>query len=108
MNMRAVSISLAAVVVISGMLLAQEPAPAPPSASARETEAPGDAARGQATFAGKGECLSCHRVADRGSIIGPNLSGHRRAAHRRAITEVIAGSESRSPTGEPTLPDSYD
>jgi len=34
----------------------------------------GDVARGEAIFAGKGNCLSCHRVADRGSHLGPDLS----------------------------------
>lgn len=34
----------------------------------------GDAARGQAIFEGKGNCLTCHRVADQGSYMGPNLS----------------------------------
>jgi putative heme-binding domain-containing protein len=34
----------------------------------------GDVARGEAIFEGKGSCLSCHRVADRGSYMGPNLS----------------------------------
>ncbi len=34
----------------------------------------GSAARGQGLFAGKGDCLSCHRVGDRGAFLGPNLS----------------------------------
>jgi putative heme-binding domain-containing protein len=34
----------------------------------------GDAAKGQAVFEGKGNCLSCHRVADHGSHLGPDLS----------------------------------
>ena len=34
----------------------------------------GDAARGRAVFAGKGNCTSCHRVGATGSLIGPNLS----------------------------------
>lgn len=33
-----------------------------------------DIARGQAVFEGKGSCLSCHRVADQGSYMGPDLS----------------------------------
>jgi putative heme-binding domain-containing protein len=35
----------------------------------------GDAARGRALFEGKGKCLDCHRVAGRGSRLGPDLSG---------------------------------
>jgi putative heme-binding domain-containing protein len=34
----------------------------------------GDVARGQAIFDGKGNCLSCHRAADQGSYMGPDLS----------------------------------
>ncbi len=34
----------------------------------------GDAGRGQAVFAGKGDCLSCHRVAGRGSRAAPDLT----------------------------------
>lgn len=33
----------------------------------------GSAARGKALFAGKGGCLSCHRVGDQGRFVGPNL-----------------------------------
>jgi len=34
----------------------------------------GDAIRGRAIFEGKGRCLDCHRVRDKGSRVGPNLS----------------------------------
>jgi putative heme-binding domain-containing protein len=34
----------------------------------------GDAARGKAIFEGKGGCLNCHRVLDKGSRLGPDLS----------------------------------
>ena len=34
----------------------------------------GDAAMGQAIFDGKGGCLSCHRVNNRGSYLAPDLS----------------------------------
>jgi len=35
----------------------------------------GDVKRGQALFAGKGQCFSCHRVGAQGSRVGPDLSG---------------------------------
>jgi putative heme-binding domain-containing protein len=43
---------------------------------------PGDAARGQAVFEGKGACLSCHRVNNVGSRKAPDLSdvGSQRSA----------------------------
>ena len=34
----------------------------------------GDAARGRAIFEGKGDCARCHRVAGRGSRLGPDLT----------------------------------
>jgi len=34
----------------------------------------GNAARGKEVFEGKGNCLSCHRVAENGSRVGPDLS----------------------------------
>lgn len=46
--------------------------------SLRETvthsSAAGDAARGRAIFEGKGECLNCHRVQNKGSRLGPALT----------------------------------
>jgi len=40
----------------------------------RDAAAGGDAARGEALFAGSGECLGCHRVQGQGSRRGPDLS----------------------------------
>jgi len=34
----------------------------------------GDAARGKGIFEGKGQCLSCHRVGENGSRVGPDLT----------------------------------
>jgi len=42
--------------------------------SARATSAPGDTVRGKALFEDKGGCLSCHRVKDKGSRVGPDLT----------------------------------
>ena len=44
---------------------------------------PGNAARGQALFTGKGQCQNCHSVAGIGSRTGPSLSEI--GASRRAI-----------------------
>src|SRR5262249_50593923 len=43
--------------------------------SAADAPVPGDAARGKQIFEGKGNCLSCHRVGENGSRVGPDLSG---------------------------------
>jgi putative heme-binding domain-containing protein len=40
-----------------------------------DAAAGGDAVRGQALFAGKGECFACHRIGGEGSRLGPELSG---------------------------------
>jgi putative heme-binding domain-containing protein len=44
------------------------------AASAQNATAAGDAGRGQALFAGKGQCLTCHAVNGTGSRLGPDLS----------------------------------
>ena len=51
--------------------------------SARSESAPGDAVKGQALFEGRAGCLNCHRVRDRGSRLGPDLTDI--GALRRAI-----------------------
>ena len=38
------------------------------------TAASGDAIQGRVIFEGKGKCLNCHRVRDKGSRVGPNLT----------------------------------
>jgi putative heme-binding domain-containing protein len=35
---------------------------------------PGDATRGRAIVEGKGECLKCHTINDKGSVVAPDLS----------------------------------
>src|SRR2546425_7216848 len=44
------------------------------AANAYSTSAPGDPVRGKAIFEGKGECLNCHRIKDKGSRLGPDLT----------------------------------
>jgi putative heme-binding domain-containing protein len=61
-------------VLIAFGLFRQESVAARGAQSANGAQLAGDAVRGQAIFDGKGNCLSCHRVADQGSYMGPNLS----------------------------------
>ena len=42
--------------------------------TAYSTSAPGDPVRGEAIFEGKGDCFNCHRVKDKGSRLGPDLT----------------------------------
>ena len=44
------------------------------AATARSVSAPGNALQGKAIFEGKGKCLDCHRVQDKGSRLGPDLT----------------------------------
>jgi putative heme-binding domain-containing protein len=67
------------------MLFAQEHGAGPHPKSANEAQVPGDSAHGRAIFEGKGACLSCHRVGDRGSRMGPNLSD---IATQRSVDEL--------------------
>jgi putative heme-binding domain-containing protein len=46
---------------------------------------PGDMARGKTVFEGKGACGTCHRVADRGSRAGPDLS---QIGTQRRVVEI--------------------
>lgn len=51
----------------------------------------GDPARGKAAFlAGAGACLSCHRVADTGGTLGPDLTQIGRIRSTRDLLEAIA------------------
>src|SRR5215471_6241229 len=48
---------------------------AEPAATPADMPALGDPARGKAILEGKGNCLSCHRVGENGSRVGPDLTG---------------------------------
>jgi cytochrome c oxidase cbb3-type subunit 3 len=45
------------------------------AATGTSTAVAGDAAHGQTIFEGKGGCLGCHRVGEKGSHTGPGLNG---------------------------------
>jgi putative heme-binding domain-containing protein len=71
--------------VATALTPAQQPHSAPPKSTASEAQVPGDPVKGQAIFMGKGGCLRCHRVADNGSRMGPNLGG---IATERSVEEL--------------------
>lgn len=62
------------VVMAGGVLFAQQRGAFPHPKTASEVQVPGDAAHGQAIFNGKGGCLACHQVGNKGSLLGVNLS----------------------------------
>ena len=49
----------------------------------------GDAVRGRAIFEGKGDCTSCHRVAGKGSRLGPDLTSIGAVRGAGAIRETL-------------------
>jgi putative heme-binding domain-containing protein len=76
--------------ILAGALVlafAQQTAPAPSLPA-------GDASRGKSLFASSG-CFDCHRVDDRGSHLGPDLSeiGSRRTADRLRLALVAPDDE---------------
>jgi putative heme-binding domain-containing protein len=64
-------------------------------AVSKDAAAGGDAARGRALFAGKGECFSCHRIDGAGSRLGPELSriGRLRSSDQLATSLLDPDSE---------------
>jgi putative heme-binding domain-containing protein len=72
MSMWLFRVSIAAV-LLSGILAAQVREGAV-GGEKNTPQPPGDPIRGQAVFAGKGHCTSCHRVGESGSALGPNLT----------------------------------
>jgi mono/diheme cytochrome c family protein len=60
----------------AGMIVAYLKSFAPDSTAVSPGNAPalGDLGRGKQIFEGKGNCVSCHRVGDNGSRVGPDLS----------------------------------
>ena len=64
------------------------------AATASTASSSGDADRGKTLFEGKGACLNCHRIRDKGSRIGPDLTDvgalRRSAELERSILEPDA------------------
>ncbi|MBM3736110.1 MAG: c-type cytochrome [Acidobacteria bacterium] len=55
----------------------------------------GDPAAGRAVFEGKGGCTACHRVGDRGSRTGPDLSDAGLRLSREEIREALLRPDAR-------------
>lgn len=90
MSVLLTSVSL---IMAAGILLAQEGRGGIREAPARETadpdNGPGDATRGEAVFEGKGACLTCHRVKDHGSRLGPDLTAISTLRTRDALEKSL-------------------
>ena len=57
--------------------------------TAADDPGPGNAARGLTIFEGKGACLTCHRVTDKGSRLGPDLSDVAMQRTREALEKSL-------------------
>jgi len=55
----------------------------------RNASTAGDAKHGETIFMGAGNCTSCHRVNDKGSRVGPDLSDVGRLRHSNEIQQAI-------------------
>lgn len=64
------------------------------SKARRAAASAGNPAGGQAIFAGKGNCTSCHRVNGSGSRLGPDLSEIGRLRHSTDIESAIVDPDS--------------
>jgi putative heme-binding domain-containing protein len=56
---------------------------------------PGDRAKGEQIFFGKGQCSSCHMVAGRGGILGPDLTGIASMRKAAAIKDALTKADHR-------------
>lgn len=63
--------------------------------TALDNPLPGDVARGEAVFWGKGGCGSCHAIAGRGSVIGPDLGNIAAERKSTAIIDALTKIEHR-------------
>lgn len=63
--------------------------------TALDNPLPGDVARGEAVFWGKGQCATCHAIAGRGSVIGPDLGNIAAERKSNSITDALTKAEHR-------------
>ena len=63
--------------------------------TALDNPLPGDVARGEAVFWGKGSCGSCHAIGGRGSVIGPDLGNIAAERKSNSITDALTKAEHR-------------
>lgn len=63
--------------------------------TALDNPLPGDVARGETAFWGKGACGSCHAIGGRGSVIGPDLGNVAAERKSNAIIDALTKAEHR-------------
>jgi putative heme-binding domain-containing protein len=63
----------------------------------------GDAASGRTIFEGKGGCLSCHRVDNRGSYLGPDLSEIGSSRSAAALEDTLLDPDATAAPGDRTI-----
>jgi putative heme-binding domain-containing protein len=63
----------------------------------------GDAAKGKAVFEGAGKCLSCHRVGERGSYTGPDLTDIGASKSAASFQDTLMDPASTAKPGNRTI-----
>jgi putative heme-binding domain-containing protein len=63
----------------------------------------GDRVRGKAIFEGKGGCLNCHRVGDRGSYLGPDLTEIGGSRSAGALEDTLLDPQSNAQPGNRSI-----
>jgi cytochrome c oxidase cbb3-type subunit III len=63
--------------------------------NALDNPLPGDVARGETVFWGKGGCGSCHAISGRGSVVGPDLTNIAVLRKSTAIGDALTKAEHR-------------
>lgn len=68
-------------------------------ASAADFPPDGDVAQGEAIYNGKGECGTCHTIAGKGGLIGPDLTNLGSRSTVRRIREALTETKPHPPAG---------
>jgi len=63
--------------------------------TALDNPLPGDVARGEAVFWGKGQCATCHAISGRGSVIGPDLGNIAAERKSTAVSDALTKADHR-------------
>jgi putative heme-binding domain-containing protein len=66
--------------------------------TAIDAPAPGDVARGEQIFWGKGQCGDCHMIRGKGGLLGPDLSNLARARKINSIVDALTKEQHRVAT----------
>lgn len=84
----------------AAIALAQSNSSLAPDGAAAANALPGNPAAGKTLFDGAGNCLSCHRVGARGSVLGPDLSNIGARLAPSALKQALVAPSQKIPPGD--------